>query len=157
MTPPTSTLTALARRLLAAPFLYGGQDALRHPGPLADAAAPALARLAGPLHLPKDPELLVRANGALWLGAGGLLAASRLPRTAATVLAATVLAASLLPGTFLIYPFWREHDPARRWQQREQLLKNLGLVGGMLLAARTSGRIERTRRRTGPAGADPKP
>ena len=141
MTPPTSILTALARRLLAAPFLYGGQDALRHPGPLADAAAPALDRLAGPLHLPKNPELLVRANGALWLGAGGLLAAGRLPRTAAAA-----LAASLLPGTCLMYPFWRERDPARRWQQREQFLKSLGLIGGMLLATRASGRVERGKR-----------
>ena len=120
----------VARPLLASMFVVGGLDALRHPGARADKAAPLVDKLAEPLGLPDDPELLVRANGAAMVAGGALLAVGRLPRVAASV-----LAASLVPTTIAGHPFWEEQDPAARKQQRTHFLKNLGLLGGVLLAA----------------------
>lgn len=120
----------IARPLLAAEFIYGGLDSLRNPGPRVEAARPVLDRLSGPLHLPDDPELIIRANGAVMAGAGLLLATGRLPR-----LAGALLAATMVPTTWAGHPFWQEKDPATRRQQRVQFLKNMGLLGGVLLAA----------------------
>ena len=119
----------IARPLLAAPLIATGVDAVRHPGPHAEAARPLVDRAAGPLHLPNDPELVVRVSGAVTAAGGVLLAAGRLPRLAAL---AVVLAA---PTTQASTPFWQEKDPEQRRVQRTLFLKNLGLVGGALLAA----------------------
>ncbi len=70
----------LARPLLAAMYIDGGLDALRHPSSRVAKAEPVVHKLAGPLHLPDDPELLIRANGAAMVAAGGLLAVGKLPR-----------------------------------------------------------------------------
>ena len=64
------------------------------------------------------------------LAGGALLATGRVPR-----LASTLLAGSLVPTTIAGHPFWRETDPVKKQQQRVQFLKNLGLLGGLLLAA----------------------
>ncbi|GAB2675484.1 DoxX family membrane protein [Thalassiella azotivora] len=120
----------LARPLLAATFVQGGLDQLRHPGPKVDAARPLVAKAAGPLHLPNDPETLVRANGAAMAGAGALLALGRLPRLSAVVLAATIV-----PTTYAGHQFWAESDPERKRQQRQHFVKNMGLLGGAMLAA----------------------
>ena len=82
------------------------------------------------LGLPDDPELLVRANGVAMVGGGALLATGHVPRIASTVLAGT-----LMPTTLAAHPFWTETDPQVRAQQKIQFLKNLGLLGGLLLAA----------------------
>jgi len=120
----------LARPLLAANFVVEGLDHVRHPGPRVDSARPLVSTLAGPLRLPEDPELLVRANGAAMAGAGSLLAIGRLPR-----LSAAVLAASLLPATYIDHPFWAEKDPETKAAQRTKFLTNLGLLGGVLIAS----------------------
>src|SRR4051794_18613790 len=119
----------IARPLLAAPLIASGVDAVRHPGPHAEAARPLVDKAAGPLRLPNDPELIVRVSGAVTAAGGVLLAAGRLPRLAAL---AVVLAA---PTTQASPPFWQEKDPERRRSQRTLFLKNLGLVGGALLAS----------------------
>ena len=119
----------IARPLLAAPLIASGVDAVRHPGPHAEAARPLVDRAAGPLRLPNDPVLIVRASGAVTAAGGVLLAAGRLPRLAAL---AVVLAA---PTAQASQPFWQEKDPEARRTQRTLFLKNLGLVGGALLAA----------------------
>jgi uncharacterized membrane protein YphA (DoxX/SURF4 family) len=119
----------IARPLLAAPLIASGVDAVRHPGPHAEAARPLVDKAAGPLRLPNDPELIVRASGAVTAAGGVLLAVGRLPRLAAL---AVVLAA---PTTQASQPFWQEKDPEQRRVQRTLFLKNLGLVGGALLAA----------------------
>jgi uncharacterized membrane protein YphA (DoxX/SURF4 family) len=116
--------------MLAAMFVVGGLDQLKHPGAKADTARPLVEKLAPAVGLPDDTELLVRANGAAMVGAGALLALGRLPRIASTVLAAT-----LVPTTVAAHSFWNEQDPKVRAQQRTQFLKNLGLLGGLLLAA----------------------
>ena len=46
-----------------------------------------------------------------------------------------VLAASLVPTTYAGHAFWQEHDPAKRAAADQHFLKNLGLLGGLLLAS----------------------
>ena len=120
----------VARPLLAAMFVAGGLDQLKHPGRKADTARPLIEKFAPAVGLPDDTELLVRANGAVMVGAGSLLALGKLPR-----LASTVLAATLVPTTVAAHSFWQEQDPEVRAKQKVQFLKNLGLLGGLLLAA----------------------
>ncbi|GAA2159104.1 DoxX family protein [Pedococcus bigeumensis] len=119
----------VARPLLAAIFVVQGFEQLRHPSALKPKVAPFAEQLA-PLGLPDDPELLVRANGATMVAAGTLLATGRVPR-----LASLALAGALVPTTYVGHPFWAETDPAVKRTQRIGFLKNLGLLGGLLLAS----------------------
>ena len=120
----------VARPMLAAMFVVGGLDQLKHPGTKADTARPLVEKLAPAIGLPDDTELLVRANGAAMVGAGALLALGRLPR-----LASSVLAATLVPTTVAAHSFWNEQDPKVRAQQKVQFFKNVSLLGGLLIAA----------------------
>ena len=120
----------VARPMLAAMFVVGGLDQLKHPGRKAETARPLVEKVAPAVGLPEDPELLVRANGVAMVGGGALLASGHVPRIASTVLAGT-----LVPTTLAAHPFWNESDPQKRAQQKVQFLKNLGLLGGLLLAA----------------------
>lgn len=124
-----SAVRRIARPLLAAQFVLGGLDSYRHPAPRAKMAAPIIAKIPPQLGLPNDPELLVRINGAAMAGAGALLALGRFPR-----LAAVVLSASLVPTTLAGHRFWEVKDPTARKQQQLHFVKNLGLLGGTLLA-----------------------
>ncbi len=125
-----SVVRRIARPLLAATFVDGGLNTLRHPGPRVERAAPVIDKLAPRLGLPNDPELLVRVNGATMVAAGLLLASGRLPRTSATALAAT-----LVPTTVAGHRFWQVEDATERREQRQHFLKNLGMLGGLLIAA----------------------
>jgi putative oxidoreductase len=122
---------SLARILLSSMFITGGLDSLLHPEPkvpVAEDVARAAAALPG---VPEgDTELLVRANGAVQLLAGALLAIGRIPR-----LSALALAASLIPTTLAGHPFWEERDQAKRQQQQVQFFKNASMFGGLILAA----------------------
>lgn len=120
----------IARPLLSAVFVATGVDQVRHPATKADAARPLVGKVAGPLGLPDDAELLVRVNGAAMATAGSLLAMNRVPRLSSLVLATTIA-----PTTYVAHPFWEAKDPEQRREQRTQFLKNLGLLGGVLLAA----------------------
>jgi hypothetical protein len=66
--------------------------------------------------------------------------------------AALALAGSLVPTTLAGHRFWTETDPQVREQQKVHFMKNLGLLGGLLLTALdTGGRPSipwRTRRAT---------
>ena len=115
----------VARPMLAAMFVVGGLDQLKHPGRKADTARPLVEKLAPAVGLPDDTELLVRANGIAMVTAGSLLALGRLPRLASGVLAATVL-----PTTLAAHQFWNEKDPEVRAQQKVQFLKNLASAHG---------------------------
>ncbi|MGW6374741.1 DoxX family protein [Rhodococcus sp. NPDC055112] len=121
----------IARPLLAAVFITGGIDALRHPAGKADRAEPFIKRARGalPALVPSDPENLVRLNGAIQVGAGALLATGTAPRVASLT-----LAGSLLPTTLAGHAFWQEPDPAQRAAQRTQFFKNISLLGGLLIA-----------------------
>ena len=121
----------IARPLLGGIFVQGGVDTLRNPGPRVKLAEPVAHTVAEPLPLPlpDDTEQLVKVNAGVQIGGGLLLTLNRAPR-----LAATALAASLIPTTFAGHRFWEKDDPAERSQQRTQFLKNLGLLGGLVLA-----------------------
>lgn len=125
-----SVVRRIARPLLASMFVVGGVDQLKHPSAKSDTARPVVDKVAPLLRLPADTEMLVRANGVAMVGAGTLLALGRFPRVSAAVLAAT-----LVPTTLAAHQYWREEDEKTRAAQRVQFLKNLGLLGGLLLAA----------------------
>jgi uncharacterized membrane protein YphA (DoxX/SURF4 family) len=119
----------VARPMLAAIFVVQGLEQLRHPSALNAKVAPFAEKLA-PMGLPNDPELLVRANGATMLAGAELLAKGRVPR-----LASLALAGAMVPTTYVGHQFWAETDPAAKRTQRIGFLKNVGLIGGLLLAS----------------------
>ena len=130
--------------MMAAMFVSGGLDSLQHPDAKAKKADRVARAIAEPLGLPDDPVTLVRLNGAVQVGAGVLFASGKLPRFSALVLAAT-----LVPTTLAGHPFWEEDDPQAKRQQRIHFLKNLSMLGGLLLAALdTEGRPSVTWRAT---------
>jgi len=120
----------IARPMLAAVFVTSGLDALLHPTERAQIAAPLVTKLSGPLKLPDDPEMMVRANGATMVAAGTMLGLGAFPRCAALV-----LAGALVPTTYTAHAFWTVKDPVVRAQQKTHFLKNVGLLGGVLLAS----------------------
>jgi putative oxidoreductase len=120
----------IARPMLAAIFVTTGLDSLRHPAERAKVVAPLVNAVAGPLNMPNDPEMMVRANGATMLVAGTLLGLGRFPR-----IAALALAGALVPTTYAAHAFWTIEDPEARAQQKLHFLKNVGLLGGVLLAS----------------------
>ena len=125
----------LARPMLAAMFIDGGLDALRHPRPKVAKAEPVVHKLAGPLHLPDDPELLVRANGAAMVGAGAPARRRAVP---------PAQRAWSWPRRWCRRPLrdtgsGRSRTRSQKRNQRIHFLKNLGLLGGILLAAVDTG------------------
>jgi uncharacterized membrane protein YphA (DoxX/SURF4 family) len=122
---------ALARPMLAGIFICGGVDAILNPEAKAKKAWDVAPPLAEQLHLPtQDPVTLVRLNGALQAVGGTMLALGKAPR-----LASTALIGSLVPTTYAGHRFWEEADPQTRQQQRTHFLKNLAVLGGLILAA----------------------
>ncbi len=130
------TVTRLiARPMLASLFVVAGVNAFKNAPKLAQKAAPVTDKVAPLLQravptFPDDPATLVRLNAGVQVGAAGMLATGRMPRTSAAV-----LAASLVPTTLAGHAFWREEDPQVRATQRLQFFKNISVLGGVLLAA----------------------
>jgi uncharacterized membrane protein YphA (DoxX/SURF4 family) len=126
----------IARPLLAAPFVVLGFDALREPGGRVAPARPIIEKVTEqaekvlPVQVPLDPEQWVRINGGVMVVAGALFGLGRLPR-----LSALLLAGSLVPTTAAGHRFWEHEDKATRKQQQIHFLKNVGLVGGLLIAS----------------------
>ena len=122
----------VAQPLLAASFIAGGVETLLDPGPRIQRAREAgLDQIGG-----TDAATLTRATAAVQVGAGAMLATNRMPR-----LASLLLAGTLLPTTYAGHPFWTETDKQVKAQQRTSFLKNVGLLGGLLVTA-----LDRTRR-----------
>ncbi|MDQ1449389.1 MAG: hypothetical protein QOC79_2360 [Actinomycetota bacterium] len=129
---------ALARPMLGSMFVYGGLDSLRRP----EAKAAKADKVVGPLEDTLSDNLgvdahtagLVRLNGAVQVAAGLALAAGKLPRVAALA-----LAVSLVPTTLAGHRFWEESDPAARAGQTIHFLKNVSMLGGLLIAADDTG------------------
>ena len=120
----------LARPLLAASFVQEGLDAVLHPGLRAERARPLVKAVAGPLRLPEDPEMLIRANGAVMIGAAALFAIGRMPRVTGLAMAAT-----LAPGLYLhVTSLRQEKDGERRKSELDDLLRDLSRFGGALIA-----------------------
>jgi uncharacterized membrane protein YphA (DoxX/SURF4 family) len=140
-----------ARAMLASIFVVSGIRALTRPDdkveaarPLTDQVAPLLERLDP--RLPTDPRTLVRVKAASDVLAGLALATGHFTRPAAAV-----LAAGLLPSTAAAWNAGSKDD------RTTGLLQNLGLLGGLLLAAadtegrpglhyRTSHAVDRSQR-----------
>ncbi|MEU6565065.1 DoxX family membrane protein [Nocardia nova] len=126
----------LARPLLASAFVVEGIDTLMHPESRTQAATTLVShgeqRLPDSVStkLPADPARVVRINAAVRVGAGTMLALGRAPRIAALALAATVV-----PATVTEQDFWNESDAQRRAAKRTAFLKDVGLLGGLLIAA----------------------
>ncbi|HKJ54873.1 MAG TPA: DoxX family membrane protein [Nitriliruptoraceae bacterium] len=118
-------MSAIARALVAAPFIVLGVQAAQEPGKRVD--------LARELGVP-EPELAVRANGAGMVLGGVAVAAG-----VATRPAAMAVAALMVPTTLAAHAFWQDDDPAMRNANRIQFLKNVGLVGGLLAVAAAHG------------------
>jgi uncharacterized membrane protein YphA (DoxX/SURF4 family) len=126
---------AVARPLMAGIFVYGGIDALRDPDSKAKAADDVAPMIANALRLPmNDTVTLVRVNGGIQVVAGTMLALGKARR-----ISALVLAASLVPTTYAGHRFWEEVDEQQRAQQRIHFLKNVAMLGGLVLAAGDTG------------------
>ena len=133
-------LRAASRTMLASYFVTNGYKAFRQPDALVPAAEPVADRLV-PLakkyapaqvagYLPEDTRTLVRVNAAAQVLGGLALATGKGRRVGAVV-----LAASLVPSTLARHPFWTRSTAEEKAQDRAQFLKNVSLLGGVLLAA----------------------
>jgi uncharacterized membrane protein YphA (DoxX/SURF4 family) len=123
-----------------------GIKAIRDPESLVPAAEPLADRVV-PLvkeytpeqvasYVPENTVTLVRVFGAAQVLGGAALATGKGRR-----LGALLLAGTLVPGTIARHPFWTVQDPEERAQDRKHFLKNLSLLGGVLIAsADTEGR-----------------
>ena len=126
----------IARPMLAAVFVSGGIEQLRNPKPRMQAAEPVIDMTIGkvedklPDEVPTDAESLVKIDAAVKIGAGLALALNKFPR-----LAALLLAGSLIPTTAAGHRFWECEDPQERAAQRNLFFKNVGLLGGLMIAA----------------------
>jgi uncharacterized membrane protein YphA (DoxX/SURF4 family) len=133
-------LRAGARTMLASYFIVNGVKTVRNPDPLVPAAEPVADRVVPLVKkyapqqvaavVPENTASLVRANGAAQI-VGGLALASGKGRR----LGALMLAGSLVPSTLARHPFWSRTDPDERALDRSQFLKNVSLLGSVLLAA----------------------
>jgi putative oxidoreductase len=119
MSTARGVLQWAGRLALSGVFIKGGWDELKEPG-----IRPQMATKIG---LPDSREL-VRLNGAAMLAGGVALATGILPRAAATG-----LVVSLSAVTAAGHRFWDEEDPVQRGRQQGQFLKNLGIIGGLLI------------------------
>ena len=125
----------IARPLLSAAFIGQGVETLRNPKATADAAErtmAALRTLPEPLggKVPSNTETAARINAAVQVGGGLLLATGKLPRIASAALAFTVI-----PGSLGGHLFWNESDPELKAQKRRDLLTDLSLLGGLIIAS----------------------
>jgi putative oxidoreductase len=121
--------------MLASIFAIQGLDTLRNPERVVSTAAPVVKPLSEKVPvLPDSVEQAVRINGAVQLAGGTLLAIGWVPR-----LAALAIAGTLVPTTLAGHRFWEADEPQTRKQQKIQFLKNLAILGGLLIAAADTG------------------
>ncbi len=125
----------IARPLLSAAFIGQGVETLRNPAVSLEATEPtvaALRQLPEPYgdKVPSNPETAARINAAVQIAGGALLATGKAPRIASAALAFTVI-----PGSLGGHLFWTESDPERKAQKRRDLLTDLSLLGGLIIAA----------------------
>lgn len=146
-----------ARALLGSIFVSSGARGLANPDALVARAEPVANRVGTVLakvdpRLPSDTRTMVTLNSAAQLVGGVLLVTGHFTRPAAAL-----LAGSLVPTTVAGHPFWTVDDPAQRREHQIHFMKNLGLFGGLLLAAldtqgqpglrwRTSHAVDQTQR-----------
>jgi putative oxidoreductase len=110
---------ALGRALLSGMFIHGGYHAAKEPG-----GRVAMAEKAG---VP-SAELMVKVDGSLMVLGGILLALGIRPR-----LAALILAGCLIPTTYAGHQFWNQETKQASDQQLTQFMKNLAMLGGLIV------------------------
>jgi len=126
----------IARPLLASSYIVGGISTLKNPQSRVPGARPVVKTITEqadkqlPIQVPRDVEQWVKIDAGVKVGAGLLFALGRVPR-----LSALLLAGSTVPTTLAGHRFWEHTDPKERFGQLSHFLKNLGLLGGLLLAA----------------------
>lgn len=81
-----------------------------------------------------DAEKATRLVAGAQVGAGLLLAVGRLPRLSSLLLAATVV-----PDALTGHAFWAQNDKEDREVQRGLFLRDLGLLGGLLVSVADTG------------------
>ena len=122
--------------MLASIFVVQGLQNAREPGRVATAAEPVVKQISGLVPaVPAETEQAVRFNGAVQVAAGTTLGLGLFPR-----LSALALAVSLVPTTLAGHRFWEYESEQERTQQRIQFLKNLTMLGGLLITVADTGR-----------------
>jgi uncharacterized membrane protein YphA (DoxX/SURF4 family) len=117
--------------MVASIFIIQGFDTFRRPERVAAAAEPVVRPISDRVPVvPAKAEQAVRLNGAVQMAAGSMLALGRWPR-----LSALAIAGTLVPTTLAGHRFWEAEDDASKAQQRIHFLKNLSMLGGLLIAA----------------------
>ncbi|MBV9228763.1 MAG: DoxX family protein [Chloroflexi bacterium] len=116
---------SLGHMLLASMFVFGGANTFTNPDPRAVKVSDA--------GIPQAREAAI-LNGAVMVGAGIALGLEIAPKFAALVLIGT-----LIPTTFVGHPFWKEENPASRAMQQTQFVKNMAMLGGLLLVLAEKG------------------
>jgi putative oxidoreductase len=114
-----SMMRSLGHILLSGIFFLNGAQSFIEPGGRVNKVAEA--------GLPK-PKQAVELNAAAMVIGGTLLGLGIAPK-----LAATILLGCLVPTKVVGHSFWKEEATASRMNQQTQFLKNLGLLGGLLL------------------------
>lgn len=112
--------------LLSGIYIINGWGAFSKPG-----GRPKLVAAAG---IPQ-PEQAVVLNAAVMIVAGFLLGLGITPR-----LAAALLLGSMIPTTLVGHAFWKEEPGLQRQNQETQFLKNLSMIGGLLMVLTEKGR-----------------
>jgi putative oxidoreductase len=117
--------------MLASIFIIQGYGTLRRPERVTELAEPVVRPVAErfPI-LPDQTEQIVRLTGGIQLAAGALLAVGWWPR-----LSAFALASTLVPTTLAGHRFWETEDKQERVEQRIHFLKNVSMLGGLVIAA----------------------
>lgn len=116
-----SILRRLGQAAVAVPFISLGWRTIVDPGPRVEAAET--------LGLPGTKGLVAVTGVAMVVG-GISLVLDVLPRVAAGG-----LAVALVPTTVAGHRFWEEEDPDVRAAKQTHFVKNVGLVGGLLVLA----------------------
>jgi putative oxidoreductase len=115
----------LARLLLGLAAVNAGVEALREKETRSE-------RVAG--YGVSQPDQVARGLAGAQIAAGALLALGRFPR-----LTALVLAAATIPEAATGHPFWSASSSAEAREQRSLFIRDLGRLGGLLVAASDTG------------------
>lgn len=116
--------------MLASIFVAQGMQSFQNPERVSPLAEPIVQPLRERIPaMPAETDHAVRINGAVQAAAGAMLGLGVLPR-----LAALAIAGTLVPTTLAGHRFWEVEDPQERAMQRIHFLKNVTMMGGLLLA-----------------------
>ena len=115
----------IARAALASYFLNEAAKAFKNTQSQAEEAAPFVEFVSheSGKKVPNDPELVVKAQGALMGGAGAALALGKFPRLSAALLTPTVGA-----NAYMHDAFWAEKDPAARARKQSNFFRTVDMI-----------------------------